>query len=102
MIYYSIMIVSIIVLLVILIKTIRNNIIEQRRADDFIETCKRIEGQIRKKNNIGIDTFDLTQEDRIKYEQYDEDIQTLIDNFSNKHYSTADMKSIITHYNGKI
>lgn len=101
MIYNIMMIVSIIVLLVVLIKTIRNNIIEKRRTEDFIETCKRIEGQIRKKNNIGIDTFDLTQEDRIKYEQYDEDIQTLIDNFSNKH-STADMKSIIAHYNGKI
>lgn len=37
-----------------------------------------------------------------KYESYDVNIKSLIDAFNSKHNITADMVSIITHYNGII
>lgn len=91
----SIIIVSLIITLVIIT-------IESSRYDDFIETCKRIEGQIRKKRIIDIDSFNMDHNEKIKYESYDVNIKSLIDAFNSKHNTTADMVSIITHYNGII
>lgn len=95
----SIIILSLIITLVIITITDK---IESRRHDDFIETCKRIEGQIRKKHNINIDSFNMDNNEKIRYESYNDNIQSLIDAFNSKHNTTADMVSIITHYNGII
>ena len=77
----SIIILSLIITLVIITITDK---IESSRYDDFIETCKIIEGQIRKKRIIDIDSFNMYHKEK------------------NKHNTTADMVSIITHYNGII
>lgn len=77
-------------------------IVKSSRYDDFIETCKRIEGQIRKKRIIDIDSFNMDHNEKIKYESYDVNIKSLIDAFNSKHNTTEDMVSIITHYNGII
>lgn len=61
----SIIILSLIITLVIIIITDR---IESSRYDDFIETCKIIEGQIRKKRIIDIDSFNMDYNEKIKYE----------------------------------
>jgi len=95
----SIVILCLIITLVLI--TI-NDRIESNRYDDFIETCKIIEGQIRKKHNINIDSFNMDYNDKMKYESCDVSIQSVIDAFNSKHRSTADMISIITHYNGII
>lgn len=95
----SVIIVSLIITLVII--TI-NDRIESSRYNDFIETCKIIEGQIRKKHNINIDSFNMDYNEKIKYESCDVTIQSVIDAFNSKHHSTADMVSIIAHYNGII
>lgn len=95
----SIIILSLIITLVIITITDR---IESSRYDDFIETCKRIEGQIRKKRIIDIDSFNMDHNEKIKYESYDVNIKSLIDAFNSKHNTTEDMVSIITHYNGII
>lgn len=99
LIVWSIIILSLIITLIIITIT---NIIESIRYDDFIETCKRIEGQIRKKRIIDIDSFNMDHNEKIKYESYDVNIKSLIDAFNSKHNITADMVSIITHYNGII
>lgn len=95
----SIIILSLIITLVIITITGR---IESKRYDDFIETCKIIEGQIRKKHIIDIDSFNMDHNEKIKYESYDVNIKSLIDAFNSKHNTTSDMVSIITHYNGII
>ena len=95
----SIIILSLIITLVIITITDK---IESKRHDDFIETCKIIEGQIRKKRIIDIDSFNMDYNEKIKYESYDVNIKSLIDAFNSKHNITADMVSIITHYNGII
>lgn len=95
----SIIILSLIITLVIITITDR---IESSRYNDFIETCKRIEGQIRKKRIIDIDSFNMDHNEKIKYGSYDVNIKSLIDAFNSKHNITADMVSIITHYNGII
>lgn len=95
----SIIILSLIITLVIITITDR---IESSRYDDFIETCKIIEGQMRKKHNISIDSFNMDYNEKIKYESCDVSIRSVIDAFNSKHRSTADMVSIITHYNGII
>lgn len=95
----SIIILSLIITLVIITITDR---IESSRYDDFIETCKIIEGQIRRKRIIDIDSFNMDHNEKIKYESYDVNIKSLIDAFNSKYNTTADMVSIITHYNGII
>lgn len=95
----SIVILCLIITLVLITITDK---IESRRYNDFIETCKRIEGQIRKKRIIDIDSFNMDHNEKIKYESYDVNIKSLIDAFNSKHNTTADMVSIITHYNGII
>lgn len=95
----SIIILSLIITLVIITITDR---IESSRYDDFIETCKRIKGQIRKKRIIDIDSFNMDNNDKIRYESYNDNIQSLIDAFNSKYNTTADMVSIIAHYNGII
>ena len=93
---------SIIILSLIITLIIITDRIESRRYNDFIETCKIIEGQIRKKRIIDIDSFNMDHNEKIKYESYDVNIKSLIDAFNSKHNTTADMVSIITHYNGII
>ena len=95
----SIIILSLIITLIIITITDK---IESSRYDDFIETCKIIEGQIRKKRIIDIDSFTMDHNEKLKYESYDVNIKSLIDAFNSKHNTTADMVSIITHYNGII
>lgn len=51
---------------------------------------------------IDIDSFNMDHNEKIKYESYDVNIKSLIDAFNSKHNTTADMVSIITHYNGII
>lgn len=97
----TLMIIFIIMLIVILINTIKENKAEKLRNTDFDLSCKRIEGQLRK-NGINIDTFDMTTEERFKWEQEDADISSIIEEFREKHYTEADIKSILSYYHSHI
>nr|DAG05908.1 MAG TPA: hypothetical protein [Myoviridae sp. ctkfK18] len=97
----TLMVIFIIMIIVMLINTIKESKAEKLRNTDFDLSCKRIEGQLRK-NGINIDTFNMTTEERFKWEQEDTDISAIIEEFREKHYTEADIKSILSHYHGHI
>lgn len=85
----------------ILITTIIEIKAEKLRNTDFEISCKRIEGQLRK-NGHNIDSYNLNDEEKIKWEQDDKSVIEIIEEFRNKHYTEDDIKSIIKHYKGNI
>ena len=97
----TLMVIFIIMLIVILINTIKENRAEKLRNTDFDLSCKRIEGQ-RRKNGINIDTFNMTTKERFKWEQEDTDISSIIEESREKRYTEADIKSILSHYHSHI
>lgn len=96
-------VIFIILIAIMFISTINEIRAERMRNMDFNISCKRIEGQLRK-NGINIDSYNLSIEEKLKWEQDDTSIMDIdiVEEFRKKHYTDEDIKSILSHYDGKI
>jgi hypothetical protein len=100
-IWIGLIVIFIILIAIMFISTINEVRAERMRNMDFNISCKRIEGQLRK-NGINIDSYNLSIEEKLKWEQDDTPIVDIVEEFRKKHYTEEDIKSILSHYDGKI